>query len=158
MSKAKNKYNKTLDQTATTYTNLFTSFNPLSDSIAYEKSELNGPADLSNYATLSTDTSFDRQTINSNEEETYDLERIKAEEAAAATKCPTKSNKYKSAYKSFISTIKRNPQSTLTQHTGDSTMVQSKLVSTSEQHEKTIPSDILLFQNSYSYDDKPNYK
>lgn len=156
MSKAKNKYNKTLDQTATTYTNLFTSFNPLSDSIAYEKSDLNG---LSYQPTSSISNSFDHEINNPNEEETYNLERIKAEEAAAMAKCPTKSNnKYKTAYKSFMSTIKRNPQSSQTQHVVEKTLVQSNLVSLNDQQEKTIPADLFIFQDNYSYDDKVNYK
>jgi len=155
MSKAKNKYNKTLDQTTTTYTNLFTSFNPLSDSIAYEKPDLNGLTGLSYQPTSSITNSYEIQNLN--EEDTYNLERIKAEEAAAIAKCPTKSNnKYKTAYKSFISSIKRNPQSSHTQQGGE--FIQSQLVSVQDQQEKTLPSDLFIFQDNYSYEDKANYK
>jgi hypothetical protein len=128
VNKAKNKYNKAIDQTTTTCTNLFTNFNtlknidyPASENNSYyvSSTELNNKDDFDFIKSLQETNRKDSKssikmrndgTYNIDDAETYDLERIKDEELNSRFDTIDKnSNKYKKVYRSFKTVInKRN--------------------------------------------------
>jgi hypothetical protein len=128
LNKAKNKCNKAIDQTSTTCISLFTNFNALKN--------VDYPSNGSYYVTNESkqrneddefiaslkkaDVKSDKNEVKLRSDgsykleygETYNLERIKAEEEILSTEkldsMSKNSSKYKSVYRSFKTAMKRN--------------------------------------------------
>lgn len=168
--KAKNKYNKAMDQTALTCTNLFTSFTPLTNSSDsyYVKNDSNNNT-IKKYDTLSSskELSLIDQFQNYEQEDTYDLEKIKAEEMNS-NNSTTNNSRYKKVYRSFKSAIRRNSSAsnTSTASSSNGSTPNGYALSNSSSNSSSklnryssscLPqNDLNVFENDYSYDKSNN--
>ena len=178
-TKAKSTYNKALDQTTSTCTSLFSSFTPLDNDAnnKYNSSDSyyvakNGSQAIENVRKKSG--SYDDKNDN---EETYDVERIKFEEMSSKMSLNTNSyngntSRYKKIYKSFKSTMRRNSSASNSSSSMTSMNNGSKLNTSSPNYflnsEQNFHDDFMenklgtnglnVFQNGYGYDDDINEK
>lgn len=163
INKAKNKYNKAMDQTSNTCISLFTNFNTLK-SIDYpsstngsyyvanetSSSSLNGKKSLEliKKNDLEFVKSFDKDdtiklrndgSYKLEEFETYDLEKIKAEEYNSKFDTFSKNNKCKKVYRSFKTAMKRNSSASSSSSSSIGSSASSNMNSNKNFNQKTSP-------------------
>lgn len=197
VNKAKNKCNKAIDQTTITCTNLFTNFNtlknidytPSTNNSYYVSSIENNKEDFDFIKSLQDTNRKDSKssikmrndgTLNIEDNETYDLERIRDEELNSRFDTINKnSNKYKKVYRSFKTVInKRNSSASSSSSSSLGSSISSNLnisknsnsngitnhnkSNESEMCKNQLPiinlmnsnvsQDLISFKNDYSYD------
>lgn len=121
VSKAKSKYNKAFDNTK---------------SIQFSSLDYNTNKPFDTHSSLRTKEDLLIDIHN----DTYDLEKLKAEEANYKPVNTLGNSRYKKVYKSFRSAIKRNSSSSYTDLNNNNT-------------KQLTSNDFDVFQNEYSYND-----
>jgi hypothetical protein len=200
VNKAKNKCNKAIDQTTITCTNLFTNFTTLKNidyspstnaSYYVSSTESNNKDDFDFIKSLQDTNKKDSKcsikirndgTYRIEDNESYDLERIKDEELNSRFDTINKnSNKYKKVYRSFKTVInKRNSSASSSSSSSLGSSMSSNLnlsknnnnnnnngininnSTESDMHRNQLPiinlmnsnvsQDLITFKNDYSYD------
>ena len=165
--RAKNKYNKALDQTALTCTNMFTSFAPLTNSSDsyYVKNDSNNNT-IKNCDTLNSNKELNLidqfQNLEDKEEETYDLERMKDLDRNISNNSSANNSRYKKVYKSFKSAIRRNSSASNTSTASNSSTPNGYALSNSSSNSSSklnrysscLPHNDLANLNDYYTNDK----